>query len=425
LSQFDELPEGWVLVIISDIADVTKLAGFEFTNYFNYQEVGEVKVVRGLNVGDGFFKPENFKFIDLKTSLDLPRSQLKAGDLLITYVGTPGKVALLPSDGARYHLGPNVGKIVISNRINDARYLMHFIRSPLGKNSIQVTSKAVTQSSLSMKQIRSIPLPLPPLNEQRRIVEKIEALTARSRKAREALETIPELLDQFRQSVLAAAFRGDLTADWREQNPDVEPDWKLLSLSEAIHGKPRNGYSPKSVDYPTAIKSLSLSATTSGIFQSQHFKYIDEVIADDSHLWLTPGDILIQRSNTIEYVGTSAIYDGEPKEFIYPDLMMKIQVVREKAIPEFIHICLSAEQVRRYFKSKATGTAGNMPKINQKTVLDTPIPMPSIAEQKEVIKQVHQYLYILEKVRVEYEELIIDAEQLELFLKYRGIDVLV
>jgi type I restriction enzyme S subunit len=59
-------------------------------------------------------------------------------------------------------------------------------------------------------------------------VEKIEALTARSRKAREALEAIPELLDQFRQSVLAAAFRGDLTADWREQNPDVEPAEALL-----------------------------------------------------------------------------------------------------------------------------------------------------------------------------------------------------
>jgi len=69
---------------------------------------------------------------------------------------------------------------------------------------------------------------LPPLNEQRRIVEKIEALTARSRKAREALEAIPDLLDQFRQSVLAAAFRGDLTADWRAQNPDVEPAEALL-----------------------------------------------------------------------------------------------------------------------------------------------------------------------------------------------------
>lgn len=50
----------------------------------------------------------------------------------------------------------------------------------------------------------------------------------RSQKAQKALETIPQLCDRFRQSVLAAAFRGDLTADWREKNPDVEPASVLL-----------------------------------------------------------------------------------------------------------------------------------------------------------------------------------------------------
>lgn len=71
-------------------------------------------------------------------------------------------------------------------------------------------------------------LPLPPLNEQKRIVAKIEELNDRTQRAKEALETIPQLCDRFRQSVLAAAFRGDLTADWREQNPDVEPASVLL-----------------------------------------------------------------------------------------------------------------------------------------------------------------------------------------------------
>lgn len=69
---------------------------------------------------------------------------------------------------------------------------------------------------------------LPPLGEQRRIVAKLEALQARSRKAREALEEVPALLEQFRQSVLAAAFRGDLTAAWREQHPNLEPASVLL-----------------------------------------------------------------------------------------------------------------------------------------------------------------------------------------------------
>ena len=66
------------------------------------------------------------------------------------------------------------------------------------------------------------------LTEQRRIISKLESLLARSRRAKEALDAIPALLERFRQSVLAAAFRGDLTADWRAQHPDVEPASKLL-----------------------------------------------------------------------------------------------------------------------------------------------------------------------------------------------------
>ncbi|MDA1052206.1 MAG: restriction endonuclease subunit S [Planctomycetota bacterium] len=74
----------------------------------------------------------------------------------------------------------------------------------------------------------STPFLLPPEAEQRRIVSKIESLQERSSRARRALSEVGPLLEQFRQSVLAAAFRGDLTADWREAHPDVEPATKLL-----------------------------------------------------------------------------------------------------------------------------------------------------------------------------------------------------
>src|SRR5690606_36004057 len=70
-------------------------------------------------------------------------------------------------------------------------------------------------------------------NEQRRIVGKIEALFERSRRARQALDAIPPLIEKLRQSILAAAFRGDLTADWRAQNPDVEPASVLLERIRA------------------------------------------------------------------------------------------------------------------------------------------------------------------------------------------------
>lgn len=257
------------------------------------------------------------------------------------------------------------------------------------------------QPYVSQNILNPLLVPLPPLNEQKRIVAAIESLRERSQKARSALVAIPELCDKFRQSVLAAAFRGDLTADWREQNPDVE--WEEVTLEEIIKSKPRNGYSPKPVDFPTKVKSLTLSATTSGKFKPEYCKYINEDIAPDSYLWLNPGDILIQRSNTLDYVGTCAIYDGNFGEFIYPDLMMKIQVIEEKAKPDFVYYALSTQATRQYFKENATGTAGNMPKINQQIVMNTPITLPPINEQVEIVYSIQRSLNAINRIFQEYE----------------------
>ena len=110
-------------------------------------------------------------------------------------------------------------------------------------------------------------------------------------------------------------------------------------------------------------------------------------IPQDSHLWISKGDLLIQRANSLEYVGTSAIVDVEVNGYIYPDLMMKCRA-NERTSSPFLHLVLSSEGVREYFRNNATGTAGNMPKINQQTVISAPCRLPSKVEQAEIIRRV-------------------------------------
>ena len=94
-------------------------------------------------------------------------------------------------------------------------------------------NRATALPGLNRQDAYDLGITLPPLAEQRRIVAKIEALQERSRRAREALSEVGPLLEQFRQSVLAAAFRGDLTADWRAAHPNVEPASTLLQRIRA------------------------------------------------------------------------------------------------------------------------------------------------------------------------------------------------
>ena len=228
-------------------------------------------------------------------------------------------------------------------------------------------------------------IPLPPLPEQHRIVDRIESLFA---KLDEAKQKAQEALDSFetrKAAILHKAFTGELTAQWRKEHSVGMETWSSCKLIDILVEKPRNGYSPKPVDYVTACKSMTLSATTTGVFKPEFFKYIDEEIPENSHLWLTPGDILIQRANSLEKVGMSAIYTGAEHEFIYPDLMMKL-TVKEPNNKHYIDYYLKTDEILNYFRSNATGTAGNMPKINQKVVSETPLILPETQEQAEIVR---------------------------------------
>lgn len=114
----------------------------------------------------------------------------------------------------------------ICSEMVDPRFLMHLFMAE--NESLRKFGKGTTHKTIYFPEVKAFHICVPPRNEQRRIVAKIEALQRRTRRARAALDAIPPLLEKFRQSVLSAAFRGDLTADWRAQNPDVEPASVLL-----------------------------------------------------------------------------------------------------------------------------------------------------------------------------------------------------
>lgn len=92
-------------------------------------------------------------------------------------------------------------------------------------------AKGINLPRVSPKALGAFEAPVPPLPEQRRIVARLDAVEGHRRAAKEKLDQLPDLLDRYRRSVLAAAFRGDLTAAWREAHPDPEPaDLAVRSL---------------------------------------------------------------------------------------------------------------------------------------------------------------------------------------------------
>ncbi|MEV5609226.1 restriction endonuclease subunit S [Streptomyces sp. NPDC052225] len=124
-------------------------------------------------------------------------------------------------------------------------------------------------------------------------------------------------------------------------------------------------------------------------FTNENTKITSAIPNRIANLWLEPGDILIQRSNTPELVGTSALYNGPREWAIYPDLLIRVRV-NSHLLPAFTALALQSKTTRTYFRSSAKGLAGSMPKIDQTTIENTLIPVPPLDVQQKVVTEVHE-----------------------------------
>ncbi len=159
------------------------------------------------------------------TELGLRKSSaqlLPAGTVLFSSRASIGKIAIAATPMATNQGFANLTPL----EGLDSKYLAYCLKR--FTKEIRGLASGTTYLEVSKAALRQFAVPISPSAEQRRIVAKIEALFEQSRTARDALDRIPALLKRFRQSVLAAAFGGDLTRDWRDQNPALEPVQLLI-----------------------------------------------------------------------------------------------------------------------------------------------------------------------------------------------------
>lgn len=148
------IPEEWECSSIGEKCYVTKLAGYEFTKYIHYQYHGEIIALRALNIKHEKIVLDDVRYISRETSNLLSRSKLYAGDILITYIGAYiGDIAQV-RESDRFHLAPNIAKIVAGEDI-----LSDFLENILRSEKVQFYFKTLITTtanpSLTMGQIRS------------------------------------------------------------------------------------------------------------------------------------------------------------------------------------------------------------------------------------------------------------------------------
>ena len=187
----------WPEELIGDSNFVTKLAGFEYTQYIHYEKSGDVVMVKAQNVKNGKLNRKDLSYISNEVSNSLPRSQLAVGDVVMTYVGANiGDVAVI-DDEYKYHLAPNVAKIRPNAEKYNSVYFMYML---MFLNSYIVGNSADTaKAALGMERIRKLKIFAPPMELQNQFatfVHSIDKLKATIQKSIDEAQTLFDSLMQ-------------------------------------------------------------------------------------------------------------------------------------------------------------------------------------------------------------------------------------
>ena len=211
----------WIEKSLGEIAEVTKLAGFEFTKYIKYNDDGEIIALRALNLRNGELDLSDIKRISREVSEGLTRSKIYKDDILLTYTGNGYGDCAIIEENDKYHLAPNICKIVPNQNVIYPYYLYCYIRSKAFYNQMSNNMTGSGQPTIPMKTIRLLKIPVPDMSVQVKIANMIWSLNQKIRNNK----VINNNLEQQTQAIFESWF-----VDF-ELNYGIMPSyWKVSQL---------------------------------------------------------------------------------------------------------------------------------------------------------------------------------------------------
>ena len=285
----------------------------------------------------------------------------------------------------------------ISNAILDKNYLFYYLKNTSFADYISGTAQPqITRTSLT-----KMPVIYPPLNEQKRIVEKLDKIIRIVDGVNARLDKIPTALKRARQSILNQAITGELTKDWREKN-NIKDTWKETSLKSIVLTY-KNGLSKRSGKEGKATVVLRLADFCNHKIIKDNIREIKITDNEAKQYRLDYNDILIIRVNGSEdIVGRFILYDLN-ENWIYCDHLIRLKYDKTKIEPYYLFYYAQTNVVREYIKANVVSSAGQNT-INQKTLDNMPLLLPSIDEQAEIVRRVKLAFEKLDKIELRYQK---------------------
>lgn len=380
-----EVPENWVWVRLGAFAETISKGTTPKGGSAAYVDEG-VNFLRVENLtSDGYISHSKITHITEEMHENyLKRSILKANDLLISIAGSLGKSAIVRECDLPINTNQAIAFVRLFADKIDVNYIRNTIESPLINSVLTKQTKVTSIPNLTLEIIKDCPIPLPPLSEQQRIVERIEELFAKLDEAKERLQEVADSFAVRKAAILHKAFTGELTKQWRRENGVSYESWEEKKLGEVgVLKRGRSKHRPRNDErlfggiYPFIQTG---DVANADMFIEKHSQTLSDFGMQQSKLFVKNTICITIAAN----IGKVAIlsYDS-----CFPDSVVGL-TTDEKNSYKYVYYYLSTQQ--KELESKAPATAQK--NINLKVLNDLDIPLPTLPEQHEIVRLIDDLL---------------------------------
>lgn len=409
----NELPRGWAIARISDIAE-TRSGGTPSTTKPEYWKNGDIPWINSGALKDCVISEPSTHITRLGSENSAAKLFPK-GTVVIALTGaTTGRVGILA-------FACSANQSVTGMFPTEAFlpfYLFNFLRS--ARPAVLEMAIGSAQPHINKRIVDEIEVPLAPLAEQRRIVAKLEQVLGKVESCQRRLAKIPALLKRFRQSVLAAACSGRLTADWREKNPDIQPAASLIkdrkfnpseSASESVelpdlwcwealgnYGRcfrgrftPRPRNDPRYFGGKHPFIQIGNLPREGGLVSSHTQTLNDEGLAVSRKF--PKGTVVIA------IVGATI---GNTGILAYDMCVTDSLVGIETGTTEGNHFIEFYLRHKKHDIREASYSSGGQPNIKLESLNPYPIPLPPFPEQQEIVRRVEALFALADRIEARY-----------------------
>ncbi|QHS12689.1 restriction endonuclease subunit S [Shewanella sp. Arc9-LZ] len=416
-----ELPKGWSLANLSEIlSEDGIISDGDWVESKDQDTNGEVRLIQLADIGDGIFLNKSDRFMNDEQTTRLRCTFLREGDVLIARMPDPlGRACLFPCLANDAVTVVDVCLVRFTEQsalIN--KLFMYWVNSPQIRNLIDMQASGSTRRRITRKKLALFNFPIPPLNEQIRIADKLDSILAKVDQAQARLEKIPHILKRFRQSVLAAATSGELTREWRGKDESFEteiPDffipieWKYSNIEEigVVKGGKRLPKGEVLTEVDTGLPYIRAGQLKNGtVIQGDNARNKQmflqpETQAQIKRYTVNEGDAYLTIVGAS--IGDAGII---PKALHLANLTenaAKITDLKSLINTSFLSLWLRSEKLQQLIQLEIK--SGAQGKLALKRINTLPVPLPPLDEQKEIVRRVEVLFSYAANVEKNYQEM--------------------